>query len=243
MTTKQIRHPLAATAFLVAVACSGSTPTGPSTPNPPPNVAPTVDLAVSAERQMPGTPFVFGATVTDPDGSTPLYTWTVNGQTQLGATGATFSLNVPQRADALGAYTVGVTVSDGRGGVATASRVVRALLPDRWAFMSSAGTLCTRADAARSARLLATSGPIPEPRTEIVFSLRVYDSLAVEIQGEPVAWTSSNTALLTIEPIAGSADMRIIPQGPVGQTWGVGSVSAAVDSLPVRTVHDALTDC
>jgi large repetitive protein len=87
------------------------------TVSPAPNAAPSVDFSVSANPTH-NLPVSFSATGSDPDGDALSYSWTFGD-------GGTSTAEDPQHTySSPGTRTVTVTVSDGQGGVDTASKQV-----------------------------------------------------------------------------------------------------------------------
>lgn len=110
--------------LLAFVSCGGgggSTPTTPTTPSTPtptptPNRAPTASATASPAFGIHGlTTFTIAAIASDPDGDALAYAWTVGDGSS--ATNASFTRVFTQG----GNFTPTVTVTDGRGGSASAS--------------------------------------------------------------------------------------------------------------------------
>lgn len=120
-----LRRGLAILFCATLTACGGSddggttaAPPAPAPTPPPANQAPTASFNVAASAQA-GTPIAFDANAsTDPDGDALTYSWNF-GDATLGGGPALAHIYTAD-----GSFTATLTVSDGRGGVASTSRVI-----------------------------------------------------------------------------------------------------------------------
>ncbi len=95
----------------------------PSPSYPPPNQPPVIDRLSSEYRQVKrSTATPVKCSASDPDGDVLNYVWSATGGTITGE-GEMVSWEAPEKS---GTYTIAVTVTDGRGGQATATIDIKA---------------------------------------------------------------------------------------------------------------------
>jgi hypothetical protein len=108
--------------FLVIGACTPPSP--PPPPPPPPNQAPIIESLMVDKQEVPtSTEVQIVAKANDADGDILTYQWSVNGGTISGE-GSTVIWTVPAVS---GNYTIKLTVSDSKGGIADESTSIAAI--------------------------------------------------------------------------------------------------------------------
>ncbi len=113
---------LLASMLLITGACASPAP--PPPPPPPTNQPPVIDSLTSDKQEVAtSTDAKLVATASDPDGDILTYQWAADSGTFSGE-GNTVTWTAPAISDN---YTVRLTVSDGKGGTATASTTIAAI--------------------------------------------------------------------------------------------------------------------
>jgi hypothetical protein len=108
--------------FLVISACTPSSP--PVSYQPPPNQAPVIEsLTVDKQEVATSTEAQIVATASDADGDILTYQWSADGGT-ISGDGSAIVWTAPAIS---GNYTIKLTVSDGKGGIATESTAITAI--------------------------------------------------------------------------------------------------------------------
>jgi len=114
---------LVSSVLLIAGACNNATPT-PTPPPPPANQLPAIDSLTADKQEVATSADVTLVAVTgDPDGDLLTYQWSADSGTFTGE-GKSVIWTAPAISDN---YTIKLTVSDGKGGTATASTVISAI--------------------------------------------------------------------------------------------------------------------
>jgi hypothetical protein len=112
---------LLVSAFLISSAC---TPSPPPPPPPPPNQPPVIESLTVDKKEIPtSTEAQLVAKANDADGDSLTYQWSADGGTISGE-GSTVTWTAPAISDN---YTIKLTVSDGKGGIATESTTIAAI--------------------------------------------------------------------------------------------------------------------
>jgi hypothetical protein len=112
-------------AVILTTLCSGLSCSAPAqTPTPQANRQPVIQQITGSSDWSPLTEGQFTCTASDPDGDRLYYKWTADNGT-ISGNGATATWISPA---AMGKYNITVTVSDGKGGEATAVQEARVLI-------------------------------------------------------------------------------------------------------------------
>ncbi len=112
---------IATIALIFGIAC---TPPPPPPPTPPPNQIPVIESLTVDEQEVPtSTEVQIVATAGDADGDVLTYQWSTDGGT-INGDGSSVIWTAPAISDN---YTIKLTVSDGKGGIATKSTTIVAI--------------------------------------------------------------------------------------------------------------------
>ncbi|MBI4470356.1 MAG: OmpA family protein, partial [Acidobacteria bacterium] len=192
---------------------------------PPVNAPPTVALDADKPCVPSGGNINFTARGSDPDNDVLIYTWSTSAG-KLTGSGADTVLDTTGLNERPGSaqvdVTVGVTVDDGRGGVATASRRVCVTAPD------APPPAKNRAPRIQSVRCMVVGTPQVEGRVTDGESVRVMVT-ATDPDGDPLQYSySTNAGRLSGRGSEEILDTAGVTSGPGGQPVPV-TVSVVVN--------------
>jgi hypothetical protein len=115
---------LLTSALVLSIACARPQPPTPPPPQPPANEIPVISSLTADNTEIPtSTEAHIVATASDADGDILTFQWSANGGTISGE-GSAITWTAPAISDN---YTIKLTVSDGKGGVATESITIAAI--------------------------------------------------------------------------------------------------------------------
>lgn len=181
---------LVACALFLSSACGSPASPPPPPPSPPPNQDPTISSVIAPKEIATSAATDVTCRATDPEGDILNYLWSADGGAINGE-----GYNVTWRApDTSGDYTITVTVTDGRGGTATASTTITVVdkpnNPPLIVSLTADGSPPDETNRVREWRTITLQCTAADPDGDKLTYLWRATGGKINGQGDTVGWTS-----------------------------------------------------